>query len=273
MSEDEKEQEFDRFIVPNFRGWPDGQAPHDRPGRLRCVRAWLRDCVAPFRASALALMACTQPILDDLEKRILQKEPARLFCRIDTEHLCKEPESILDKMIRKGSGSDGAPLLSFENFRDQMKDLARFRIVTNFLSDARLVRAEIAAAFGTGNLTEAQGKLREGFLLENNNFEDCTRVLPAQRSKGERCFKGIFWPRENPGLKVEVQIMTILQEAWDKKDHFLIYEGRRSGKPADLDDEIEMFAISELLFVADLTFDRLRTRIIDDEGDADAPAK
>jgi hypothetical protein len=49
----------------------------------------------------------------------------------------------------------------------------------------------------------------------------------------------------------------MLQEAWDKKDHFLIYEPRRRGEPIDGADSIEIYAMSELLYVADLTFDRL----------------
>lgn len=273
MTQSDRELERDAFILKHFRDWPGGSTPVDGPGRLRCVRVWLHESVAPFRAAALALIASVRGVLDEVEQRISPVALTRLFYRIDTEHVCKEPESILEKMIRKGVGSDGEPTLSFENFREQMSDLARFRVVTNFLSDAELVRRELGAAFGTRTLSEAQKKLREGFQLENNNFNDCTRVAPGARQKGERCFKGVFWPRGNPSLKVEVQVMTILQEAWDKKDHFLVYEPRRRGQNVLIEDEIEIFAMSELLYVADLTFDRIRQRILGEEGASDAASR
>lgn len=60
----------------------------------------------------------------------------------------------------------------------------------------------------------------------------------------------------------------MLEEAWDKKDHFLIYEPRRRGESIDLNDRIEIFAMSELLYVADLTFDRLLEAIRQRRGEA-----
>jgi ppGpp synthetase/RelA/SpoT-type nucleotidyltranferase len=83
---------------------------------------------------------------------------------------------------------------------------------------------------------------------------------PAKREKGERCYRGCFWPKGQPSLRVEVQIMTALAEAWDKKDHFLVYERRRRHQPVDLQDEIEMYAHSELLYLADIFFDQLKSR-------------
>jgi ppGpp synthetase/RelA/SpoT-type nucleotidyltranferase len=260
---DDMKDSIDDFIQKNFL-WTGGM-PSTPEDRLRSVRASLSEAVAPYRAAALALIASIGKVLDDLETRIPDRERARLFHRIDIEHLCKEPDSILEKMVRKSSTDGKTTPLSFGNFRDQMHDLARFRIVTNFLSDADLIRDEIEKAFGPEGITSAQEKLREGFVLEDNCLEDCTRIAPGRRTKGERCYKGIFWPQGNAGLKVELQVMTILQEAWDKKDHFLVYEPRRRGHPVNHSDLIEMFAMSELLFVADLTFDRLRQRIIDAE--------
>ena len=61
----------------------------------------------------------------------------------------------------------------------------------------------------------------------------------------------------------EVQIMTQLQHAWDKKDHHLIYEYIRIGKdrkiPVHLKNRVA--AMSELLYVADAAFDSLREEI------------
>jgi ppGpp synthetase/RelA/SpoT-type nucleotidyltranferase len=66
-----------------------------------------------------------------------------------------------------------------------------------------------------------------------------------------------------PGLFLEIQVMTQLEEAWDKKDHFLVYEKHRQAP--DKDDEYfsdfldaKMLAMSELLYIADNYFDELR---------------
>ena len=77
-------------------------------------------------------------------------------------------------------------------------------------------------------------------------------------------YKGLLYPRQTTLniYKVEVQVQTQLQEAWDKKDHFLNYEPRRRGENIDPSSTIEMFSMSELLYVADLTFDRLKKTIV-----------
>lgn len=80
---------------------------------------------------------------------------------------------------------------------------------------------------------------------------------PKERSSGERCRKGVFSLRKDALIRVEVQIQTMLQEAWDKKDHFLVYEPKRRGEAVEACHIIEIYAMSELLYVADLTFDRL----------------
>jgi ppGpp synthetase/RelA/SpoT-type nucleotidyltranferase len=61
----------------------------------------------------------------------------------------------------------------------------------------------------------------------------------------------------------EIQIMTQLQHAWDKKDHHLIYEHVRAGRgdriPVHLKNRVT--AMSELLYVADTIFDELLEEI------------
>ena len=65
--------------------------------------------------------------------------------------------------------------------------------------------------------------------------------------------------------------MTQLQEAWDKKDHFLVYEKRRNEPERDEENfpdflDAKMFAMSELLYVADQYFEQLRKTEEDDTG-------
>jgi ppGpp synthetase/RelA/SpoT-type nucleotidyltranferase len=213
---------------------------------------------------ALAVHARVQAVVEEAEKDVVALEGPRLFYRSDLSHLVKTPNSILDKMTRDWDPRPGiAPQRSFGNFLTEMEDLARFRIVLNFLSDVRNVCSKLhepyrCKAESRSLLSAAQRALYEDFALGRNRLQDLVRLGPGQRKSGERCFKGIFYPRGQAFPKVEVQIQTMLQEAWDKKDHFLIYEPKRRGESVNEDRTIESYAMSELLYVADLTFDRLK---------------
>jgi ppGpp synthetase/RelA/SpoT-type nucleotidyltranferase len=186
--------------------------------------------------------------------------------RIDSSALVKSPGSILEKMVRDWEPNGGSPpAIGFRNFLQEMEDVGRFRVVANFLSDVERITNALEAPFGPSStpLTPAQRALKDDYRLRQNCLHDSVYLLPEQRKKGERCRKGVFYPRARSleHLKVEVQVQTLLQEAWDKKDHFLVYERRRRGEVVNSLHAMEIFAMSELLYVADLTFDRLRLAI------------
>jgi len=221
--------------------------------------------------TALALHSRLQAVLDEIVSGLPTDERNRLFYRSDLSHLVKSPASILDKMVRDWTPGPTGPRFSFANFLDEMEDLARFRLVLNFLSDVEGVGARIEEPFqcepqARGRLTSAQRALFEDFGLKENCLRDLIHLPPKDRRSGERCRKGVFYPRNGPRISVEVQIQSMLEEAWDKKDHFLIYERRRRGEPVGTDHNIVMHAMSELLYVADLTFDRLLKGIRQQRG-------
>jgi ppGpp synthetase/RelA/SpoT-type nucleotidyltranferase len=229
------------------------------------VTLWLEQQTLPFGAAALALAARVQPVLREIEAPV---SPRRLLARIDCSSHVKSPASILEKMVRDWDpDSQGHPSLGFHNFRQDLTDLGRIRIVANFLRDAERIAKALEEPYDTeaaGRLTAAQVALRADYSLKENHLVDSVHVDPGKRRAGERCFKGLFRPqglREH--LVIELQVQTLLQEAWDKKDHFLIYERRRRGDPVDPRHEREIFAMSELLYVADITFDRLLGEIIE----------
>ena len=218
-------------------------------------------------------------VLIDLENRLPSHERPRFLSRIDHTSLLKSPEGVLEKMVRDWQPTNGPPKIGFDSFLNDIEDLGRFRIVANFLSDMILIRNTLLEAYKGNEVspTEAQKALHDEFILKGNCMEDLVTVKPDERKKGERCCKCVFYPRkeELQRCKVEVQILTQLQEAWDKKDHFLIYEPRRRGEPIDLQDEIEIFSMSELLYVADLTFERLKKGVIERrqrKGERNAPS-
>ena len=177
---------------------------------------------------------------------LLKKEYAhRFFCRVDDSEQQKSAVSIIDKIQRYPKQYNIA------NFADTMTDLARFRIVCNFLSDAQKVKEKII------NSETINGQ----FDIE---IKQTVHLRPPKRKSGERFIKLILTYKKEPRLHLEIQVMTQLEEAWDKKDHFLVYEQRRRTPNKDEDNfpdylDAKMFAMSELLFIADTYFEELRS--------------
>ncbi|HYL75046.1 MAG TPA: RelA/SpoT domain-containing protein [Bryobacteraceae bacterium] len=237
--------------------------PADPADRTAEAEKWIagRLQIRSLDNVALALHARIQKIVDEVESTLPATERPRFFYRSDVSHLVKSPKSVLDKMVREWKPKDGAPKVGFDDFLEKMDDLVRFRIVLNFLSDVKDVCDKIeepykCKASERSRLTPAQQALMGEFRLDGNRLRNLIRALPAERRSAERCRKGVFFLPDS-SVKIEVQIQTMLQEAWDKKDHFLIYERRRRGDRIDEHHSIEIYAMSELLYVADLTFDRL----------------
>ena len=239
---------------------------NDDPSAIeKSATGWIKSRVSStgLESTALALHARIQGVVDEMQIQLHPTESSRFFDRSDFANLMKSPESILDKMARKWEPDKGeAPKIGFDDFTENMDDLARFRIVLNFLSDVKMVCGKLEEPYRVSpeellRLTPKQQALHSDFGLKDHRMEDLIMMGPKERSSGERCRKGLFILRRDRRMKVEVQIQTMLQEAWDKKDHFLVYEPRRRGEAVDASHSIEIYAMSELLYVADLTFDRL----------------
>ena len=184
---------------------------------------------------------------------LLKKYYYRFFCRIDADHKIKQPSSIIDKIMRSsesGTGKAVSESCTLDNFTTTMQDLARFRIVCNFLHDVD----EVVEALNNSDI------LNRMFDIE---IKETINQHPVSRKSGERSVKFILKYNKHPGLFLEIQVMTQLSESWDKKDHFLVYEVRR--RFPDKEDEnfpdyldAKMNAMAELLYVADNYFEALR---------------
>ncbi len=105
-------------------------------------------------------------------------------------------------------------------------------------------------------------KLNQKFNIKHESTID---QRPKLRKSGENGqVKFVLEYKNQPGLFLEIQVMTQLQEAWDKKDHFLVYETRRRDPESDEENfsdflDAKMNAMSELLYVADNYFEDLRS--------------
>jgi ppGpp synthetase/RelA/SpoT-type nucleotidyltranferase len=201
------------------------------------------------------LCTTTKATVTHLLAPLIKKHGNRFFCRIDDTHQQKNPESIIDKIRRSQAkqikaGESESAGYNLDNFSKKMTDLARFRVVCNFLSDVESVAQAI----------ESAEELKRAFNIEKKST---LRLRHVERKSGDRSVKLILQYKRQPDLFLEIQVMTQLQEAWDKKDHFLVYEPRRSMPDKDEENfpdylDAKMFAMAELLDVADQYFDQLR---------------
>lgn len=230
------------FISEHF---PEPYNDPDRFGEYILPKIQLHDTLCT------AVMAEVKTLLATL----IERHDYRFFCRIDDTHRLKSPDGIVDKICRSlkeresGEGHESGAI-NLDNFLTQMTDLARFRIVCNFLSDIEKI-AEII---------KKSEKLNSLFKIQEKST---IQQRPKDRKSGERSVKISLEHKKSPGLFLEIQIMTQLEEAWDKKDHFLVYETHRR-EPLKDDEhfkdflDAKMLAMSELLYIADNYFDELR---------------
>jgi ppGpp synthetase/RelA/SpoT-type nucleotidyltranferase len=252
-----------RRLVEEHFPW-EGTRPGGWEERLAAVRRWLEQETAIYRAVATALIARIEPILSSLQQALPPHERSRFLYRIDDHHVLKTPDSILEKMARRWTDCREPPPVGFHNL-DELNDLGRFRIVTNFLSDVTWLCRHLEEPFDAtkrDRLSALQRTLSQEFGLRGNRFEDLIDLPSRDRKSGERCRKGSFHPLapEHRARWIEVQFLTVLQEAWDKKDHFLIYEPRRAGLQVDAACEQLIFSLSEQLYLTDHLFDQLKQR-------------
>ena len=179
--------------------------------------------------------------------------------------LVKKPKRIVEKMLelckknklgrkqyKENIGGEELKRDDLGNFLLTMKDIIRFRIVCNYLSD----------------IYDLDEKIRD-FVIESDKFgledsEDYIETPYLVRKVGHRAIQYRFrFSDVNTTFPFEVQLMTMLQNAWDKKDHHLIYEHERIGEGTDIPITLKnrMAAMSEVLYVADTVFNKLKEDI------------
>lgn len=157
----------------------------------------------------------------------------------------KSIESIAEKIEREE--------YNISDFENVMPDIFRFRIACNYLSDVRKLVKKIRNS----------KKISDTFTIDPDEDKIVDmRVKEPTKVKGVRCHVFGFKVKDTSDCpKLELQIMTMLQEAWDKKDHYLIYEPERKGIKVSSEGKLKMQAMSELLYVADEFFDSIRKEL------------
>ena len=178
--------------------------------------------------------------------------------------LIKSPDRIAQKIIEswiehdewnqkpKGTRGKAPGKHDLEGFLNTMADVVRFRIVCNYLSDVEYIDKKIRVF------------ARKSNGIEIISREDHIETPFPQRRAGHRAIQySMKYLDAGSPVLFELQAMTQLQHAWDKKDHHLIYEYVRIKKDQKIPVHLKnrMAAMSEMLYVADDVFDSLREEI------------
>ncbi|WP_406304474.1 hypothetical protein OHA61_22040 [Streptomyces sp. NBC_00885] len=146
----------------------------------------------------------------------------------------KELESFLEKVERK----------EYADPFGQAEDLAGARIVCLFMLDLDRVGEVISAIF---DVLDKEDKINEGEASAFGYMSHHYICKLSDRYSGER-YDSI------KGMKFEIQVRTILMDAWANMSHYLSYKNEES-IPQDLVKDFH--ALSGLLYVGDRHFEAL----------------
>ncbi|MCK4329362.1 hypothetical protein KAX02_05920 [candidate division WOR-3 bacterium] len=245
MNKSEEHAKIKKYIKEHFNEQGISKTPEE------CYK-WVEGKIQTHKDLRVAILKRISKILYEKQKKYL-KEEHRFFADIDTDERTqiKLPESIVRKMCNDKK-------YTFSNFLKEMPDILRFRIICNYLSD----------------VYEVLDLLKEEITVKNStSFEwinpekDNIRLDPKERESGHRAIHCILMEREY-GILFEVQITTLLQVGWDKKEHSLLYDKTKENADVELGDKMKFYAMSELLYIADDFFDKLRKDILEKQEES-----
>lgn len=189
---------------------------------------------------------------DNMPVRFVYADPSlggreRYYAEVSTIR-SKNPIRCAEKLVKdrtwaefKGSYKEW---LGDEHWWQRIYDLAAFRIVCNFLNDVEEVRAALMGAFSQPPFKKPEPR-------------DFIWNIDLARKRGARSIHLLLQLPSPEGCRAELQLMTTLQQAWDYKEHVLEYEVMR-GKGESRKSHIMLLrSLSDLLFIADETFNRI----------------
>lgn len=133
-------------------------------------------------------------VIEDFDNEYYEKNATHLI-RF-TEKRLKTPESIYDKIVRKKKKS------TIETIEDDINDLAGIRIIC----------FDIAQIYKIAYIIGKQ-----------ENFE-IKKVKDYVRKPKENGYQSYHIQMKVDGVKVEIQLRTILMDAWSSLDSILVYK-------------------------------------------------
>lgn len=241
----------------------EGWGLKSRRGLVKLIQASTED----LESTALRIFALFRAKTTEWQQEYLEGRRKRFVAETiepPEGKLIKSPDRIAEKILDswmeydqwemqpRGTRGEAPERHDPKDFLCTMTDVVRFRIVCNYLSDVEYIDKKI------------KGFARKSNGLKVTSRQDHIETPFSQRRAGHRAIQYTmqYLDAESPAL-FEVQVMTQLQHAWDKKDHHLIYEYVRIKEDGKIPVHLKnrMAAMSEMLYVADDAFDSLREQI------------
>ncbi|WP_425464842.1 GTP pyrophosphokinase [Paenibacillus piri] len=201
-----------------------------------------------FKDEIIRFMMMYKFALDEMETRIgiLVEEFEMLHEYNPIEHTksrLKSPESILNKLFRKGCD------ISFTSIRENIKDIAGLRITCSFLSDIYLI-SEMLRNQRDLTICEEKDYIKHP---KANGYQSLHLLIEVPVYMSDR--------QEN--VCIEVQIRTIAMDFWASLEHKIYYKYSREEQavPERLLRELKDAASSAAAL--DLQMERLHKEIVE----------
>jgi len=236
--------------------FPRHLAPH------RAFDDWFQPIIELVQPGALDLVHVLKHRLTT-ERRALQAEEGleRDAWSVFGEHpFTKSPDSVRSKLGRNlldGPGSGRLSEAALERRVLALSDLARCRVVCSLALDVRrLLRVLLQGE-------EFLGAYRLDAPVKDYVYVPALRrVLRGHRA---RQFSVEVPTLDGRTFHFEIQLMTTLQHAWDRRNHPL-YEQTREGEPLSARLQVDDFSCAETLHVVDQQADRNWERFLAERG-------
>lgn len=213
------------------------------------AKKFIKDKIDGHSILSPSIVGKLMTITREYESKVYKEQKrASVYLDPDSKYQLKTPESIIEKIWRSLNDHKGDKThieYTLDNFHETMEDILRFRILCNYLHDVELLKNILPKQMGADFQVCKETK-------------DFIKLDPEMRKKGHRAVHFIFQAIHNQTKYLfEVQLMTLLQNAWDRKDHSIVYEIQRSGNEIPLEVKMRSYAMSEMLYVADDYFNEL----------------
>lgn len=167
-----------------------------------------------------------------LRQFLLERE----ISSFDIEHRVKDEKSFEDKIERKG----------YKNPFEEIEDIAGVRVICYYKNDLKSIHEIIQQNFDVVSVSNKAEELEvDQFGYTSNHYV----VTIKQEWLVTPHYKGL------DGLKVEIQVRTMLMHAWAAISHKLLYK-----KQDDVPDEFKrkLNRLSALIELADEQFDDIQ---------------
>ncbi len=177
-------------------------------------------------------------LLAEVSRR-LQRELERKGIKCTLRHRIKTAESLLEKRSLRGSAEQGCA--------EQIADLLGLRVTVPFLENVDAVVDVIRKSFDVHEIERKAEKLSyKEFAYDSVHL---VVIVPSD---------GVEFPAGCLASSCEIQVRTVLQDAWAEVEHELIYKSRVEFPDSTIRKKLA--ALNANLTLSDIIFQEIRDR-------------